>query len=235
MFGHFDPVLLFLIFGFMAIGWLVSRRMKSVFTEYSQVPILSGMTGKSVAEKMLRDNGIYDVKVISVEGALTDHYNPAEKTVNLSQDVYEGKSISSAAVAAHECGHAVQHANAYRWLDLRSKLIPIVNFSNNMLNIVYGAMFFLAFAANLYNQALLMIIALQTVITILPLVTLPVEIDASRRALVWLDSSNITPGEDHEKAATALKWAALTYVVAALASLTTLFYYIMRYLSNNRN
>ncbi len=235
MFGHFDPVLLMLVFGFMGIGWLVSRRLKNVFAEYSLIPLLNGMSGKAVAEKMLRDHGIYDVKVISVEGELTDHYNPAEKTVNLSSDVYEGKSISSAAVAAHECGHAVQHATAYRWLKLRTRIIPIVNFSTNMLNIVYGAMFFLAFAAHIYNQALLAIIVLQAVITLFPLITLPVEIDASQRALVWLNSSNITPGEDHEKATTALRWAALTYIVAALASLTTLLYYIMRYMNNNRN
>lgn len=232
MFGHFDPILLVIVFAFMGIGWLVSSRLKSVFAEYSQVPLFNRMSGKQVAEKMLRDNGIYDVKVISVEGQLTDHYNPADKTVNLSADVYNGQSISSAAIAAHECGHAVQHATAYAWLNLRSRLVPVVGITSGIMQFVYIAMAFLAFGAHMYNQALFVIIILQAIITLFPLVTLPVEIDASQRALVWLNSANITPGEDHDKAATALKWAALTYIVAALASLTTLVYYIMRYTSN---
>lgn len=229
MFGHFDPILLIIVFGFMGIGALVSARLKSVFAEYSQVPLLNRMSGKDVAEKMLRDNGIYDVKVVSVEGQLTDHYNPADKTVNLSTDVYNGKSISAAAVAAHECGHAVQHANAYTWLGLRTKLVPVVGFANNMMQFVYIAMAFLAFGAHLYTQALLVVIILQAIVTLFPVITLPVEIDASRRALVWLDSAGITPAEDHQKATTALRWAALTYIVAALASITTLVYYILRY------
>jgi Zn-dependent membrane protease YugP len=234
MLGHFDPFLMMLVFGFMIIGWLVGGRLKSVFAEYAKVPLMNNMSGKDIAEKMLRDNMIYDVKVISVEGQLTDHYNPADKTVNLSPDVYAGRSISSAAVAAHECGHAVQHATAYKWLDLRTKIIPIVNISSSMLNVVYMGMFFLAFAAHMYNQALFLIIILQAVITLFPLITLPVEIDASRRGLAWLNSANITPGEDHEKATIALRWAAMTYIVAALASLTTLLYYILQF-TNRRD
>lgn len=231
MFRHFDPILLVIVFGFMGIGWLVSNRLKSVFAEYSQVPLFNRMSGKQVAEKMLRDSGIFDVKVISVEGQLTDHYNPADKTVNLSHDVYNGQSISAAAIAAHECGHAVQHATAYAWLNLRSKLVPVVNITSGIMQFVYIAMAFLAFGAHMYSQALLVIIVLQAIITLFPLVTLPVEVDASRRALVWLNSANITHGEDHDKAAIALKWAAMTYFVAALASITTLVYYILRYTS----
>jgi len=232
MFHLFNPVLLLITFGFMGIGFLVSRRLKSVFEEYSHVPLLNRMSGKDVAEKMLKDNGIYDVKVISVEGQLTDHYNPAEKTVNLSPDVYSGQNVSAAAVAAHECGHAVQHATAYQWLALRTKIIPIVNLSSSMLNMVYLAMGFLAFAAHMYNQALLIIIILQAIVTLFPLITLPVEIDASRRGLAWLDSANITMGEDHQKATIALRWAAMTYIVAALASLTQLIYFILRYMNS---
>lgn len=231
MFGYFDPFLLIIVFGFMAIGWLVSRRLKNIFAEYSKVPLANRMTGKEVAEKMLHDNGIFDVKVVSVEGKLTDHYNPATKIVNLSHDVYAGNSISAAAVAAHECGHAVQHATAYSWLTMRSKLVPVVNITSGMMQFVYMAMAFLAFGAQMYNQALLVIIVLQAIITLFPLITLPVEIDASNRALVWLNSTNITTGENHDKAATALKWAAMTYIVAALASLTTLVYYILKYTS----
>lgn len=225
----FDPILLVITLVFAGIGWLVSMRLKNVFKEYAEVPLVGNFSGKDVAEKMLRDNGIYDVKVVSVEGQLTDHYNPAEKTVNLSHDVYNGRSISAAAVAAHECGHAVQHATAYIWLGMRSKLVPVVNITSRMMNFVYMAMIFLAFSANMFNQALLVIIILQAVITLFPLITLPVEIDASRRALVWLDSANVTKGSDHEKATTALKWAAMTYITAALASLTTLLYYILKY------
>ena len=231
MLHHFNPSFLAIIVAFMIIGWLVSRKLKKVFETYSTIPLLNGMTGKQVAEKMLRDHGIYDVTVTCVEGQLTDHYNPEQKTVNLSPMVYEGRSISAAAVAAHECGHAVQHATAYQWLMLRTRIIPIVNFSTGMLNMVYFAMFFLAYFAHMYDQALLLIIALQAIITLFPLITLPVEIDASKRALVWLEGANITRGEDHDKAKTALSWAAMTYIVAALASITTLLYYIMQYSS----
>ncbi len=231
MFG-FDPVLLVLVIAFAIIGFLVSRRLKSVFEEYSKMPLSSGMTGAQVAEKMLRDNNIYDVKIESVPGKLTDHYNPANKTVNLSPEVYSGRSVSAAAVAAHECGHAVQHAVEYPWLQMRSTLVPIVNFSSRALNFVYIAMFFLAFIANLYAEMLLLIIIFQTAITLFSVITLPVEMDASNRALVWLNNSNITRGKEHEAATTALNWAGRTYIVAALASITTLLYYVMRYMGS---
>ncbi|MCF8463778.1 MAG: zinc metallopeptidase [Flavobacteriales bacterium] len=231
MFG-FDPVLLVLVIGFAIIGFLVSRRLQSVFEEYSKMPLSSGMTGAQVAEKMLRDNNIYDVKIESVPGKLTDHYNPANKTVNLSPEVYSGRSVSAAAVAAHECGHAVQHAVEYPWLQMRSTLVPIVNFSSRALNFVYIAMIFLAFFANLYAEMLLLIIIFQTAITLFSVITLPVEMDASNRALAWLNNANITRGKEHEAATTALNWAGRTYIVAALASITTLLYYVMRYMGS---
>jgi uncharacterized protein len=231
MFG-FDPVLLVLVIAFAIIGFLVSRRLKSVFEEYSKMPLSSGMTGAQVAEKMLRDNNIYDVKIESVPGKLTDHYNPANKTVNLSPEVYSGRSVSAAAVAAHECGHAVQHAVEYPWLQMRSTLVPIVNFSSRALNFVYIAMFILAFVANLHKEMLLLIIIFQTAITLFSVITLPVEMDASNRALLWLNNSNITRGKEHEAATTALNWAGRTYIVAALASITTLLYYVMRYMGS---
>lgn len=181
---------------------------------------------------MLRDNNIYDVKIESVPGKLTDHYNPANKTVNLSPEVYSGRSVSAAAVAAHECGHAVQHAVEYPWLQMRSQLVPIVNFSSRALNFVYIAMIFLAFFSGLYAQMLLLIIIFQTAITLFSVITLPVEMDASNRALAWLNQSGLTRGAEHEGAKTALNWAGRTYIVAALASLTTLLYYIMRYMGS---
>ena len=231
MFG-FDPVLLVLVIVFAIIGFAVSSRLKSVFEEFSKMPLSSGMTGAQVAEKMLRDNNIYDVRIESVPGKLTDHYNPANKTVNLSPEVYSGRSVSAAAVAAHECGHAVQHAVEYPWLQMRSTLVPIVNFSSRALNFIYIAMIFLAYASNLWSQMLLAIIILQSAITLFSVVTLPVEMDASNRALVWLNSSGLTRGKEHEAATTALNWAGRTYIVAALASLTTLLYYIMRYMGS---
>lgn len=229
MYG-FDLTYMIMIGFFMLVGWLVSRRLKSVFTEYSQVALSSGLSGKEVAEKMLRDSNIFDVKVISVEGQLTDHYNPVDKTVNLSHDVYHGRSVSAAAVAAHECGHAVQHATAYAWLGLRSALVPAVNFSNKAMNYIFIAMIIFGAATAMYNQILLIIIILQAAITLFSLVTLPVEIDASQRALVWLNTSRLTRGEEQTQATTALKWAAGTYVVAALASVATLLYFVMQYM-----
>jgi len=227
----FDPGLMLLTIVFMAIGMFVSSRLKSKFSEYSKVPTSSGMSGKEIAEKMLRDNDIYDVQVTSVEGELTDHYDPSKKIVNLSHDVYYGQNVAAAAVAAHECGHAVQHATAYAWLQMRSAIVPAVNFSTRMMNFVFIGMMLFAFTSHLYNQALLIIIVLQSAITLFSLITLPVEIDASRRALIWLDSAKITGREEHEKATDALKWAASTYVVAALASIATLLYFIMQYSS----
>ena len=228
----FDPFLLILTIVFAVIGFGVSSRLKSVFAKYEQVPLTSGLTGAQVAQKMLADNNIYDVTIESVPGKLTDHYNPANKTVNLSPEVFNGRNVSAAAVAAHEVGHAVQHAVEYPWLQMRSSLVPIVNFSSRALNFVYIAMIFLAFSANLWNQMLLAIIILQSAITLFTVITLPVEIDASNRALVWLNGSGLTRGAEHDGAKTALKWAGRTYIVAALASLTTLLYYIMRYMGS---
>jgi hypothetical protein len=190
------------------------------------------MSGREVAEKMLRDNGIYDVQVISVEGTLTDHYNPANKTVNLSLEVYSGQSIASAAVAAHECGHAVQHARGYAWLTMRSALVPVVQFSSNIVQWVLLAGILLI---QVFPGLLLAGIALFALTTLFSFITLPVELDASRRALAWLNSTNIAYGDQHDKAKDALKWAALTYVVAAIASLVTLIQYILIFLSGSRD
>lgn len=228
----FDPFLLVLTIVFAIIGFAVSSRLRTVFAKYEQVPLSSGLTGAQVAAKMLADYNIYDVTIESVPGKLTDHYNPANKTVNLSPEVYNGRNVSAAAVAAHECGHAVQHAVEYPWLQMRSSLVPIVNFSSRALNFIYIAMIFLAFSANLWNQMLLAIIVLQTAITLFTVITLPVEMDASNRALAWLNQSGLTRGAEHEGAKTALNWAGRTYIVAALASLTTLLYYILRYTSS---
>ncbi len=232
----FDPILLVLTIVFMLIGMGVSARLKNKFALYSQIPTPSRMSGKEFAEKMLRDHGIFDVKVMSVEGRLTDHYDPRNKTVNLSTDVYEGTNVSAAAVASHEVGHAVQHATAYTWLGLRSKLVPVVNVSSMLMNFVLIAMAFLAFSFHLYNQALIVVIVLQGAITLFSLITLPVEFDASRRALAWLDQTGMMRGgREHNAAKDALKWAASTYVVAALASLATLFYFIMRFVGSRRD
>lgn len=214
---------------FMLLGMVVQARLKSKFAAYAKVPTSSGMSGKEVAEKMLNDNGIYDVKVVSVNGFLSDHYNPANKTVNLSPDVYSGRNVSAAAVAAHECGHAVQHATAYSMLKLRSALVPIVSISSNLSQwvILVGLGLFTVGGGN--PTVLLIGIVLFAMSTLFSVVTLPVEFDASNRALKWLDSAQITLPQEHEKAKDALKWAALTYVVAALASIAMLIQYIMIY------
>ena len=235
MFGMFDPVLMVITLVFMGIGMFVSARLKKKFAEYSETPLQSGMSGKDVAEKMLRDNGITDVKVISVEGQLTDHYNPLEKTVNLSSEVYQGRSIASAAVAAHECGHAVQHAHAYSWLTLRSAVVPVVNISSKMMNVIFIAAFIFGAMYHWYNQMLVLIIICQGMITAFSMITLPVELDASKRALVWLNSANIARGDEHAKAEDALNWAAKTYFVAALASLAQLMYFIMLFLGRRKD
>jgi Zn-dependent membrane protease YugP len=216
---------------FVGISMLVSFRLKNKFKQYSEVPLASGLTGRQIAEKMLRDNNILDVQVVSVDGFLSDHYNPANKTVNLSPDVYNSASVAAAAVAAHECGHAVQHANAYPWLQLRSKLVPAVQFSSSIIQWVLLAGILLI---NTFPQLLLAGIILFAITTVFALITLPVEFDASKRALAWLDRSHITSGQEHEKAKDALWWAAMTYVVAAIASIATLFYYIMIYLGGSR-
>ena len=214
---------------FMVIGMIVQGMLKSKFSKYSKVQLSNGFSGKQIAEKMLHDNGIYDVKVTSVDGHLTDHYNPADKTVNLSPDVYEGKSVSSAAVAAHECGHALQHAAAYSMLTLRSKLVPAVQISSKFSQwIIIAGLGIMGFGGG--SQTVLLIgIILFAVTTLFTIVTLPVEFDASHRALIWLKSANITDIRETEQAKDALKWAALTYVVAALASIAMLVQYLLIY------
>ena len=221
-------------FLFIGISLIVSMILKGKFSKYSKIPLANGMSGKQVAEKMLRENGIYDVKVTASQGFLSDHYNPANKTVNLSPEVYEGTSISSAAVAAHECGHAVQHANSYSWLTMRSRLVPVVKLTSNLVNIVLLIGVIMAASGN--TTLLLVGIAMMAVTVLFTLITLPVEFDASRRALAWLETTNVTNSTEYPKAKDALKWAALTYVVAALAAVVTLVQYIMIYLgSRDRN
>lgn len=231
----FDPILLVISLVFMGIGMLVSSRLKSKFATYSQERLSSGLTGKDIAQKMLRDNGIYDVNVVSVSGQLTDHYNPADKTVNLSHDVYHGQHVAAAAVAAHECGHAVQHATAYQWLTMRSKLVPAVQISSTIMNFLTIGLAFVAYMMpSLTNGMLLLFIILQSMITLFSVITLPVEVDASQRALAWLDNSGIIRGQENADAKDALKWAAYTYFISALGSIATLAYYIWRFLGNNR-
>lgn len=225
--------MLFAILGFfMLVSWLVGRQLKNKFREYAEVPTSSGFSGREIAEKMLRDNGIFDVKVISVDGQLTDHYNPADKTVNLSTEVFNGRNVAAAAVSAHECGHAVQHAQAYAFLHFRTAMVPVVNISSKLMNFIFIASLFFSAALNVFSgsQVLVIIIVCQAAITMFSLITLPVEFDASARALAWLNASHITRGEEYDKAKTALKWAASTYLVAALASLSTLMYYIMLFM-----
>jgi uncharacterized protein len=216
---------------FMLLGMLAQFKLKSKFKEYSQVPTSSGLSGKEVAEKMLRDSGIYDVQVVSVPGFLSDHYNPANKTVNLSPDVFEGRSVSAAGVAAHECGHAVQHATAYSMLTLRSKLVPAVKISSTLSQwVIMAGLGILGFGGS--NPKILLVgIFLFAASTLFSVITLPVEFDASKRALAWLDKARITKSEEHEKAKDALNWAAMTYVVAALASIAMLVQYILIYTS----
>ncbi len=214
--------------GFALISYLIQANLKNKFERYSKIPVDRGMTGRDVALKMLHDNGIYDVDVISTQGSLTDHYNPTNKTVNLSEDVYNTCSVAAAAVAAHECGHAVQHARAYAPLKLRSGLVPIVSFASSWMQWV---LLIGMFTINSFPQIMLFGIALFAMTTLFSLVTLPVEIDASRRALAWLSSAGITNYSNHKAAESALRSAAYTYVVAALGSLATLVYYILIYTS----
>ncbi|MEO8615346.1 MAG: zinc metallopeptidase [Luteolibacter sp.] len=208
----------------MLASYLISSTLKRRFTEYSQIPIR--MTGAQVAEAMLRQNGINDVKVISVPGQLTDHYDPTTKTVNLSESVYHMNSVAAAAVAAHECGHAVQHQQAYVWLGLRSKMVPAVQFSSKMLNYVMILGFLgIGFMPNL--TFLWIWVGLFAITTLFTIVTLPVEFDASNRALVWLESSGLAASMEHDKAKNALFWAAMTYVAAAIGSIAQLAYFVM--------
>lgn len=221
-----------LFIGIAVISWLVQANLQSTMKKASHQPLASGLTGREVAEKMLRDNGIYNVQVISTEGHLTDHYNPANNTVNLSRDVYSGTSVAAAAVAAHECGHAVQHAMAYGPLQMRSALVPVVSFASQWVMWVLLAGMFLL---QTFPQLMLFGIGLFALTTIFSFVTLPVEIDASRRATAWLSHAGITSNADHPMAVKALRSAAYTYVAAALGSLATLLYYIMVFMGSQRD
>ena len=226
-----DSVGMIISLVFLGISLLVSAILKGKFNKYHKIGLASGLSGREIAEKMLRENGIYDVKVTSVEGFLTDHYNPANKTVNLSPEVYNGTSISAAAVAAHECGHAVQHQVGYTPLKFRSKLVPAVQFSATLQNlIIMAGLVTLAMTKN--PTVLLIGIVVMAVTVLFSLITLPVEFDASKRALAWLEQTNVTNPQEYPKAKDALKWAATTYVVAALAAVVTLIHYIMIYLGS---
>lgn len=230
-------ILYYVILGAIFLAsWLVSNRLQSKFAHYSQVQLRNGMSGKEIAEKMLHDNGIYDVKVTHVPGQLTDHYNPLDKTVNLSEAVYNQRNAAAAAVAAHECGHAVQHAQAYAWLNLRSKLVPAVNISSNLSNILIIVGFVLGAAAKMGFGYWIAVagVALFAISTAFAFITLPVEYDASNRALAWLKSKNMVTREEYAGAEDSLKWAARTYVVAALGSLAQLLYWVFRLMGSSR-
>lgn len=224
------PSILIVSLIFVGISMLVSMVLKNKFTKYSKVGLANGMSGKEIAERMLQENGIFDVKVVSVQGFLSDHYNPLKKTVNLSPEVYSGTSVAAAAVAAHECGHAVQHATAYSWLMMRSRLVPVVQVSANLVNWVLLIGVVMAASGN--TTLLLVGIGIFALTVLFTLITLPVEFDASRRALVWLENTNVTNSQEYPKAKDALKWAAMTYVVAALAAVVTLIQYVMIYLGS---
>ena len=212
----------------MLFSWLVSNQLKNKFEKYSKLQLNNGMSGAEIAEKMLADHGITDVTVISTPGRLTDHYNPADKTVNLSEAVYNQRNASAAAVAAHECGHAVQHATAYSWLELRSQLVPVVNIASNYVQwILIGGIFMM----KTFPSLLLIGIVLFAATTLFSIITLPVEYDASNRALAWLENKNMLTRDEQVGAKDALKWAARTYVVAAIGSIATLLYYIMIYMN----
>ncbi|MGK0188160.1 MAG: Zn-dependent membrane protease YugP [Verrucomicrobiales bacterium] len=231
--GGYGDIGYFVVLGItMLISALVSGRLKSKFAQYSREPI--SLSGRQVAERMLADHGINDVRVISTPGQLTDHYNPANKTVNLSESVYSMNSVAAAAVSAHECGHAVQHAKAYAWLTMRSKLVPVVNVASKMMNVL----FMVAIAAYMFNVGgifLWLFVGCLAVTTLFAFVTLPVEFDASNRALAWLDNSgSLGSSIGHARAKDALFWAAMTYVVAAISSLAMLLYYLMKLLGNRR-
>ncbi|MGO1595660.1 MAG: zinc metallopeptidase [Sphingobacterium sp.] len=214
-----------LFIGIMLVSWIVQFRFKKKFKKYSEMPLSSGLSGAEIAQKMLTENGINDVQVISVEGQLTDHYNPSNRTVNLSPDVYHGRSVAAASVATHECGHAIQHANAYSWLQFRSAMVPMVSVASKMTTWVLLIGVFMAFASQNYYVLAIGVGAL-FLTTLFSFITLPVEFDASNRALAWLNTANITHStEEHDGAKDALKWAAMTYVVAALSALVTLLYY----------
>lgn len=226
----------YIIFGvFALISWAISANLQSKFKKYSKIPIAYGMTGKQVAEKMLHDFGIFDVKVISVSGQLTDHYNPLNKTVNLSEGVYASNSVAAAAIAAHECGHAVQHATAYKWLTMRSKLVPAVGISSKFSQwLVIGGLILGAASGNTGIGFTIAVIGLgmMAIATLFSFITLPVEYDASNRALAWLKNNNMLTNNEQDGAKDALKWAARTYLVAALSSLAMLLYWGFRILGS---
>ncbi len=215
--------MLFIGILFLVISLLISWKFKSKVKEYSEVALTINLSGSEIAEKMLRDNGIFDVKVISAEGQLTDHYNPTDKTVNLSQDVFYGKNVISAAIAAHECGHAVQHADAYVWLNFRSAIVPVVSITSKWVQwVLLGGILLM----NSFPQILLIGIIMLAAVTLFSIITLPVEFDASNRAMAWLNNRNIVQTDESSMARNALNWAASTYVIAALSSLATLLYYV---------
>ncbi len=219
----------YILMGAIALlGGIVQQRLKSKFAKYSKLNLQNGLSGREIAEKMLTDNGIYDVKVISVQGRLTDHYNPLDKTVNLSEAVYNQRNAAAAAVAAHECGHAIQHAVGYSWLQFRSKMVPTVNISSKIAQFALIGGIFLV---NIFPQLLLLGILLFATTVVFSLVTLPVEYDASNRALAWLENKNMLTPDEQYGAKDALKWAARTYVVSAISSIVTLVYYIMMYMN----
>ena len=212
----------------MLVSWLVSNQLKNKFEKYSKLHLQNGMSGAEIAEKMLADHGIRDVRVISTPGRLTDHYNPADKTVNLSEAVYNQRNAAAAAVAAHECGHAVQHATAYSWLTMRSKLVPVVSVASNYVQwILIGGILMI----NTFPNLLLIGIVIFAATTLFSIVTLPVEYDASNRALAWLENKRMLNQEEQAGAKDALNWAARTYVVAAIGSIATLLYYVMIYMN----
>lgn len=219
----------------MIVSFAVSARLRNRFKKYSKIGLKSGLSGGEIAELMLRDNGIHDVKVMSVQGSLTDHYNPSNKTVNLSEEVFYGRSAAAAAVAAHECGHAVQHATGYAALQLRSALVPIQNVSGRILNIVVLASIFggaFLFASFPVDYVLLLIIGCYAILTAFTFITLPVEFNASSRALAWVRDRNIVDASEYDMAKDALKWAAMTYLVAAIGALVSLLYYLMIFLGS---
>ncbi|ULQ51258.1 zinc metallopeptidase [Flavihumibacter fluvii] len=221
------PSIMLISLLFVVLSMAVSYALRSKIKKYSETPMRSGLSGKEVAERMLRESGIFDVRVVPADGFLSDHYNPITKTVSLSTEIYEGRNVAAAAIAAHECGHALQHATGYPWLTMRSKLVPAVQFSSNIVQWVLLAGIFLI---NVFPGLLLGGIVLFAVTTLFSLITLPVEFDASNRALAWLDQTRITTVDEQPKAKDALKWAAMTYVVAAVASIATLIQYIFIYM-----
>lgn len=221
----------------MVASFIIQKTLTSRIEKYSKVQLSSGLSGKQVAEKMLRDNGIYDVQVTCMGGFLTDHYDPTKKTVNLSQGVYEGRNIASAAVAAHECGHAVQHATAYRWLTMRSKLVPATQIGSQLSQwVLLAGILLMSFnMMGVGRWVLLLGIVFFAITTLFSIITLPVEYNASERAVEWLDSNAITTGDETVMAKDALKWAARTYLIAAISSLATLLYYVMIFLGGRRD